>query len=275
MIRIYALSLTVLFAVTGNAQPIVNYGSNQGKYISLFNTKIYYEEYGSGPNLLLLHGGTGSIQDFKKIIPGLAKNFHVIAPDSPGHGRSEQADSLSYPLLASYFSKLIDELHLDSVYVIGYSDGGNAALILAAARPDKVRKTMVSGANSRIEGCTDANHNFTRNFSPAYVEKNMKTWLESYQAMSPQKDNWKKFVTDLRKMWITEVIISESKLQKINHAILIVIGDRDIVKLEHAAYLYRTIPGSQLSVLPGTSHNTFNQQPELILSLATKFFTTP
>lgn len=134
--------LVFVFAILcfkGNGQEI-SYGSNQGKHISLSGTKIYYEEYGSGVPLLLLHGGFGSIHDFQEVIPELADHFRVIAIDSPGHGRSEQADSLSFELMSSYCSELIDAFKLDSVYIIGYSDGGITALLLAEKRPDKIKK---------------------------------------------------------------------------------------------------------------------------------------
>ena len=93
--------------------------------------------------LLLLHGGGGSIVHFEQVIPALAEKFRVIAFDSPGHGRSEMSDSLSYQLLSDYISQCIDALTLDRVYIIGWSDGGNAALILAADRPEKVRRVII------------------------------------------------------------------------------------------------------------------------------------
>src|ERR1043165_4081751 len=92
-----------LFGSTASAQQVA-YGSNSGKYLSIRNTQIYYEEYGKGIPLLLLQGGMGSIADFKRCIPELSKHYRVIAPDSPGQGRSGLADSMSYQLMASYMS---------------------------------------------------------------------------------------------------------------------------------------------------------------------------
>src|SRR3954468_21142091 len=87
----------------------INYGSNNGKYLTVHGTKIYYEEYGKGTPLILLHGGFGSISDFQKCIPALSENFRVIAIDAPGLGRSEYADStLSYQLMAHYYSQALD-----------------------------------------------------------------------------------------------------------------------------------------------------------------------
>src|SRR6185503_20224332 len=99
-------------------------------------------EYGKGTPLLLLQGGMGGIEDFARCIPDLSQHFHVIAPDTPGQGRSEMADSLSYQMIAEYISRLIDVLRLDSAYVMGWSDGGNTALILANRRPDKIKKVL-------------------------------------------------------------------------------------------------------------------------------------
>jgi pimeloyl-ACP methyl ester carboxylesterase len=121
------------------AQEKINYGSNNGKYVSIFNTKIYYEEYGQGTPLILLEGGMGSIADFSLCIPDLSKKFKIIAPDMPGQGRSQLADSMSYQLLADYISKFVDALKLDSAYIMGWSDGGNTGLILAHDRPDKIK----------------------------------------------------------------------------------------------------------------------------------------
>src|SRR5437868_3018242 len=94
-------------------QKQIPYGSNDGKYVSIFNKKIYYEEYGKGTPLILLEGGMKSIKNFSLCIPELTKHFRVIAPDDPGQGRSEMLDTMTYDLLAEYVSKLIDLLKLD------------------------------------------------------------------------------------------------------------------------------------------------------------------
>src|SRR5689334_14955755 len=103
----------------------VEYGSNGGRLISIHNSKIYYEEYGQGRPLLLLSGGglTRSIKDFEKCIPDLSKHYRVIAPDTPGQGRSELPDSLSYSLITEFMSQLIDSLKIDSINIMGWSDG--------------------------------------------------------------------------------------------------------------------------------------------------------
>src|SRR5215203_808876 len=133
MKKIIPILVIVLVFWCNSAAP-QNYiaGSTRGKYLTIRGTKVYYEEYGKGIPLLLLHGGFGNIADFQKCTPGLSKHFRVIMPDAPGLGRSEFPDSsLSYHLMASYYSLMIDQLKLDSLYVIGWSDGGIAGLLLA------------------------------------------------------------------------------------------------------------------------------------------------
>jgi len=114
---IILVSLVWTSCNTGTAK--IEYGSNDGRYISINNRKIYFEEYGNGTPLLLLSGGGlhRSIKDFGKCIPDLSKKFRVIVPDTPGQGRSEQTDSLSYNLLTDFMSQLMDSLKVDSAYV--------------------------------------------------------------------------------------------------------------------------------------------------------------
>lgn len=269
------LTILGLFLFKPNCVGQIEYGSNKGKYISINKTRLYYEEYGEGSNLLLIHGGIGSIFDFRYIIPELSQHFRVIAIDSPGHGRSEQADSLSYQLMADYLSRMIDVMDLDSVYVLGQSDGGNTALLLAHDRPDKVRRIVVSGANSHVDGLTEEAYKLFDAFSPQYFENQDPDWLITYQNKSPQKDKLEKFVHDIREMWLREVVISDSKLSMVESQVLVVMGDRDwFVKLEHGIGLYRAIKGSEFCVLPDTPHNPFKSRPDLINKIAISFLSS-
>jgi len=270
--RKLTILLSILFISIWSikGQEIV-YGSNGGKQITISGTKIYYEEYGSGTPLLLLHGGFGSIHDFQKVIPELSKHFRVIAIDSPGHGRSEQTDTLSFKLMASYFSEMMDRMQLDSVNVIGYSDGGIAALLLAVQRPDKVKKILVSGANSRMSGIKPEMLEVIKLINPEFIEKNQKEWLLDYQSKSPERDKWKKYVSDMTAMYSKEEVIEKEKLSQLRAKVLVVLGDRDVVKLEHGLEMYRTIPGSLFCVLPDTPHEVFSENPDLINKIGIEF----
>lgn len=253
----------------------IKYGSNNGKYISIFNKKIYYEEYGKGTPLILLQGGMGSIEDFALCIPELSKHFRVIAPDTPGQGRSELADSMSYELMAEYISKLIDLLKLDSAYAIGWSDGGNTGLILGSNRPDKVKKVLASGANFKLSGypsiLNDTSDWEKELRSPEFEIKN-KEGIKEYISLCPTPRDWLKMLIDLNKMWHQEIYFSPTILEDLKIPVMIVLGDRDAVTLEHGIEMHRLIKGSQFCILPNTSHAVFRERPKLISELAINFF---
>ncbi len=126
------------------------YGNNPaaGHYFDARGFKLYYETYGQGEPLLLLHGNGGSIVNMANQIPFFSEHYKVIAIDTRAHGKSmDPADSLSFEQIVDDFSALLDNLHLDSCYVIGWSDGGIDAILLAIRHPDKVKKMAFTGAN--------------------------------------------------------------------------------------------------------------------------------
>jgi pimeloyl-ACP methyl ester carboxylesterase len=210
---------------------------------------------------------------FREVIPVLSNHFRVIAIDSPGWGKSEHPDSLSYQLLADYLSDMIDILSLDSVYVFGYSDGGNTAFLFAHDRPDKVKRIVVSGANSSTDGYTQGVFDIIDFLDPEYLEENEPDFLEDYKSELLNPNDWRKSLTDKRKMWLKEIVISDSELEDIQCRSLIILGDRDLCKLEHGIHIYRKIEGSEFCILPGTPHSTVTANPELVNRIVIDFLT--
>lgn len=256
------------------ADKAINYGSNNGKYLTIRGTKIYYEEYGKGIPLLMLHGGLGNMADFKNCIPELSKKFRVITPDAPGLGRSEFPDSaLSYQLMAAYYAIMIDQLNLDSVYVIGWSDGGITGLLLANYRPSKIKRLLVSGVNYKVDGIPQEalDGALQTIFDTSWVQVNMKDWVDNYNKLSPQ-DDWKRYIREGIKMWFAKEYFPKRVLEEINIPVLVVYGDKDIVTFEHAIEIKNAIRKSQFCILPNTSHEVFKEKPELINKIAIDFF---
>ena len=271
---IHYLAIGVLLSSCNQANEAIEsirYGSNHGRYLTIHGTKIYYEEYGTGVPLLLLHQGLGSIETIGDLIPELSSHFRVIAPDAPGHGRSEQADSLSGDLLAGYCSALIDQLHLDSAYVMGWSMGGNTALLLAANRPDKVKKVVSGASNTKASGLTQEGRELLTEYTVEAVQED-KTWLENYQRMNPQPEQWVKFWEDTRNMWAREIKVSDKKLSRIAVPVLVIRGDRDMIKLEHSVDLFRSLKKGQLCVYPNMGHDMPELKSETLCKLAIEFF---
>jgi pimeloyl-ACP methyl ester carboxylesterase len=275
-ITIGFILVSLLWTGCNTGTKTFEYGSNNGRQVNIKGKKIYFEEYGEGTPLILLSGGglDRSIKDFENCIPDLAKHYRVIAPDTPGQGRSEQADTLTYGILLEFMSQLIDSLKIDSAYVMGWSDGGIAGILLAEKRPDKIRKVVAVGANNGIRRAippdipVDSVHPMTLDF----FEKNNKKLIERYENLLPKKD-WKKFMTDANAMvYQKESYFSDSIYGRINIPVMIVLGDKDDIIIEHGLEMHRLIKGSQFCALPNTTHEVFAERPDLINKIAIDFF---
>ena len=251
------------------------YGSNNGKQVIINGKKIYYEEYGQGTPLLLLSGGglTRSIKDFEYCIPELAKHYRVIAHDTPGQGRSEQADTLTYSVLLEFTSQFIDKLDVDSAYVMGWSDGAISGIQLAEKRPDKIKKVIAVGANNGLRRAISPDIPIDSVMPPPLDAwgRNHKADIDQYMAKLPR--DWKKYVRQLNKMvYQREAYFSDSIYGRINIPVMIVLGDRDDIVIEHGLEMHRLIKDSQFCILPNTSHEVFTERPELINKIAMDFF---
>lgn len=268
MTKLKTFFFFLFFSVNFYSQ--TNYGSNNGKYLTIKGTKIYYEEYGKGTPLLLIHGGFGSIADYENVIPKLSEKYRIIAADAPGLGRSEYPkNKLSYKLLAEYQSEIIDKLKLDSLYVLGWSDGAVTGLILTKNRPDKVKKLIISGANYKADAAKNLAE--MKNWgNPNWIEKNWPRWVENYLKKSPSKD-WRRYINEVNQMWFEEQYFPKSDLESIKAQTLIVYGDNDMYTIEHGLEIRSAIKNSQFCVIPNCSHDVFIEKPDLINQLSIDF----
>lgn len=270
------IMVSFVWAGCGTGTEKIEFGSNGGRLIKINDKNIYYEEYGRGTPLLLLSGGglNRSIGDFEKSIPGLSSHYRVIAPDTPGQGKSEQTDSLSYALVTDFMSQLIDSLAIDSSYVMGLSDGAIVAILLAEKRPDKVKKVIAVGANNGTSGFVlPAGFSLDSIKNPSLDEwaQYHKEDIEWYNALTPKKD-WRRMASNLNMMWYSKEYFSPSIYANINIPIMIVLGDRDDISIEHGLEMHRLIKNSQYCILPNTTHEVFSERPDLINTIAIDFF---
>jgi pimeloyl-ACP methyl ester carboxylesterase len=269
----FFLSVHLLLVACSAEKDKIDYGSNNGKHITIFNSRIYYEEYGKGSPLILLQGQLGGIKEFAKCIPELSKHYRVIAPDTPGQGRSELADSMSYQLITEYMSRLVDSLKIDSAYVMGLSDGGIVGILLAEKRPDKIKRVIAVGANYKLEGALPPEIPLD-SLAPMPLDVwagQNKAWIDNYIKALPR--DWKKLKTDLDKMTYQRHYFSASVFANIQIPVMYVQGDKDeYIIPEHAIEMHRLTKNSQLCIVPDSGHDVFNDQPHLINQIALGFF---
>ena len=223
------------------------YGQNEalGKFVTLRGFRMYYEIYGQGEPLLMIHGNGGSINNFVNQIPYFSKSYKVIVADSRAQGKSEDMqDSLSFEMMADDFSALLDGLHIDSCYVLGWSDGGINGLLLAIRHPEKVRKLAITGANVWPD-------------STAISAADYLWGLNYYDTLGKMPQTPEIIKTrKLVKLDTFEPHISKKQLQQIHCPTLVIGGDHDIILTEHTVYIAKSIPNAYLWILPNSSHST-------------------
>jgi pimeloyl-ACP methyl ester carboxylesterase len=223
------------------------FGRNEaiGKFVNIRGFNMYYEIYGQGEPLLMIHGNGGSISSFENQIPYFSKKYKVIAVDSRAQGKSEDLqDSLSFEMMADDFSALLDKLHVDSCYVLGWSDGGINGLLLAMRHPEKVKKLAITGANLWPD-------------STAISAVDYKWGLNYYDTLGKMPQTPEIIKTrKLVKLDAFEPHITREQLQQIKCPTLVIGGDHDIILTEHTVLIAKSIPGAYLWVLPNSSHST-------------------
>jgi pimeloyl-ACP methyl ester carboxylesterase len=216
-----------------------------GRYINTRGFNMYYETYGKGEPLLFIHGNGGSIDDFANQIPFFAKNYHLILADSRAHGKSmDSQDSLTYEMMADDFNALLDSLHLDSAFVIGWSDGGINGLLLAMRHPDKVKKMTITGANLWPD--SSAVDPTVYKMVMAYNDK-----LRLAEQTPAIKHDRK-----LARLLSFEPHITTQQLKGIFCPTLVIGGDHDVLLPEHTLLIAKSIPQSYLWILPDSGHAT-------------------
>jgi pimeloyl-ACP methyl ester carboxylesterase len=218
---------------------------------------MFYAIYGSGPPILLIHGGLSNADVWSAEIPGLAAHHEVIVADSRGHGRSTMTGArLTYDLMASDYLALLDYLGIPKVAVVGWSDGGVIGLDLAIHHPDRLTALFAQAANASPDGLT-----WTPTAADALHSPGGRDQAE-YERLSPTPDHFMAFRKEVFEMWATEPHFTREQLASIKVRTAIVIGDHDqMVRRDHTEYMARTIPGAKLIILPDVSHFALLQDP--------------
>lgn len=242
------------------------YGRNEqvGKYIKTRGFNMYYEVYGSGAPMLIIHGNGGSINNFVFQIPYFSQNYRVILADSRAQGISyDFSDSLSYEMMADDLNALLDSLHVDSCYVIGWSDGGINGLLLAMRHPDKVKKLAITGANLSPD---------TSAVDP-FVWQWARSEFDTIKKM-PQ-DAMVKNATKLMNLLTNEPHIASSDLAKIQCPVLVIGGDHDVIRTKHTLLIAESLPHAYLWILPNSGHATPIFYKDMFNKVVGDFFKTP
>jgi pimeloyl-ACP methyl ester carboxylesterase len=251
-------------------------------YVPVNGIKVYYEVYGEGKPVVLLHGAFMTIDmNWGQLIPELSKNRKVIAIELQGHGHTPFSDrKLSHATLAADVKGVMDELKIDKADVIGYSFGGAVAYQFAIQSPERLNKMVIISATYKSTGWIPEVNNAFKGMKPdLFINSPMQA---AYDAVAPDKTKWTKFLEQMIATAKQPFDLGDSNISKISAPVLIISGDNDGLDKVELAKTYTllgggisadlgSMPKSQLAIVPGQGHVSLMMQSATILSYLNSF----
>jgi len=245
----------------------VRYGANPaaGRTFTHDGLTLYYETYGSGEPLLLIHGNGGSIGDFAAQIPFFRTRYRVIAMDSRDQGKSsDSSGSLTYEKMTDDLAALLDHLNTGPVNVVGWSDGGIEALLLGIRHPQKVKKIVAMAANL----------NPTDKAVQPEIIAGVKKMIADIPATVRNTSQGR------RELRVISIVLEQPNidpraLEKIIAPTLVLASDHDLIRDEHTVEIYHHLPNGRLAIFPSATHMIPFDDPATFNSTVERFLRTP
>jgi pimeloyl-ACP methyl ester carboxylesterase len=251
-------------------------------YAPVNGIKVYYEVYGQGRPIVLLHGAFMTIEtNWSQLIPELSKTRKVIAIELQGHGRTQYSDrKLSHATLASDVEGVMDHLKIDTADLAGYSFGGAVAYQFAIQSPKRLRNLVIISATHKSTGWLPEINNAFKQMKPElFANSPMKT---AYDAVAPDKTKWTKFLEQMIASAGQPFDLGDSNISKISAPVLIIAGDNDGLDKIELIKTYRLLgggvagdfgamPKSQLAIIPAQGHVSLMSQTPTILAYLNGF----
>ena len=235
------------------------------EYINLRDHQVYnYEWDNDGEAVVLLHGGLSKTSSWDYLmVPPLEDEFHVFAYDRTGHGfTGDQPGSLHFEFQCQEAIAYLEDVVKEPAHLIGYSDGGIIALMVAIKRPELVKSIVAIGANYHYSAPL-------KDFLEARVSEEDQA---EYNLISPDAPHTLLEKTiRMNEIWKTEPDISLSEIVSIQCPVLVMAGDDDVIAHDHTISLYEALPLGQLAIIPGTSHGLVKEKPALLIAVIMQF----
>lgn len=283
-----ALAAPVFAMAQADSDPAIPQpqGAAQSGFAPVNGLQMYYEIHGSGEPLVLLHGAFGAIDLWGEMLTTLAEQHQVIAVELQGHGHTADIDRpFSYEQLADDVAALLDHLGIAQADIVGYSMGADTALQIAIRHPDLVRKLAVISGKYRHDGEYPELLEGIQMMTPEIFAGSPHE--AAYLRHAPNPEQFPLLVEKLKAFFARGYAWSDADLQAITAPTLLMIGDSDTVRPEHAVALFRLLgggvpgdisglPRSQFAILPGTTHGTIvTERAALLLAMIAPFLSAP
>lgn len=255
---------------------------SESGYAPANRIKVYYEVYGKGKPIVLLHGAFMTIDlNWGELIPELSKNRKVIAIELQGHGHTPFSErKLSHATLASDVTKVMDYLKIDKADVAGYSFGGEVAYQLAIQSPERLNKLVIISSTYKTNGWLPEVNKALEGMKPdLFTNSPMHT---AYNAVAPDKTKWTPFLEQMMASAGQPFDLGDSNISKIPVPVLIIAGDNDGLDKTELSKTYKLLggdvfadmgamPKSQLAIAPGQTHVSLMMQTAMILNYLNNF----
>jgi pimeloyl-ACP methyl ester carboxylesterase len=282
LLLILSFLLINLSVITTRAQNKTMNSPKTSGYAPVNGLKLYYEVYGEGKPIVLLHGSYMTINlNYGQLIPELVKTHKVIAIEMQGHGHTADIDRpFSYAALADDVDGLLKYLKIENADILGYSLGATVGLELAIKHPAVVNKLVFISSVFKYDGWIQATRDVFPTMKPEFLEKTpLKT---EYDKAAPDKTHWTAFVTKLIKFDSTPFDLGADNVKAIKAPVLIIKGDNDGVDLGHVAEMYTLcgggvfgdmagLPKSQLAIIPAATHVSLMMKTQKLATLINPF----
>lgn len=270
-----SILLIAVIMVTGSPSNGQQMKPSESGYAAVNGIKVYYEVYGEGTPLILLHGAFMTIgTNWGQLIPELSKTRKVIAIELQGHGHTPYSErKLSYAALAGDVKGVMDYLKIDSADVAGYSFGGAVAYQFAIQSRERLRKLVILSATYKSSGWLPQINNAFKSMKPALFDNTpMKA---AYDAVAPDKTKWTVFLNQMIASASLPFDLGDANISKITAPVLIIAGDNDGLDKVELMKTYQLLgggvcadfgamPKSQLAVVPAQGHVSLIMQTQTI-----------
>jgi pimeloyl-ACP methyl ester carboxylesterase len=255
--------------------------SNSG-YAPVNGINVYYEVYGEGKSIVLLHGAYMTIDmNWGQLIPELSKTRKVIAVELQGHGHTPFSDrKLSRATLASDVEGVMDYLKIDSADVAGYSFGGSVAYQFAIQSPKRLRKLVIISSTYKSNGWEpEVNNNFKKLKPEFFTNTPLKA---AYDAVAPDKTKWTRFLEQMIASAGQPYDMGDTNIANITSPVLLIAGDNDGLDKIELIKTYQLLggavcadfgamPKSQLAIVPSQGHRSLMTQTQTIFGYLDSF----
>jgi pimeloyl-ACP methyl ester carboxylesterase len=251
-------------------------------YAPVNGLEMYYEVYGEGRPLVLLHGAFSAIPtSFGALIPGLAATRQVIGTELQAHGRTADIDRpLRVEQLAEDVVALLDHLDIAEADLLGYSTGAFVALHVALRRPERVRRLVLISGSYVKDGVHPGLWDGLSEMRPEMMYGS--PFHDEYLALAPDPDHFPALFDKKQDMDQHLIDCTPDQIRDLDSPVLLIIGDSDLITPEHSVEFFRLLgggvfgdlagmPDSQLAIIPGASHVSVVHQVDQLLVIIPRF----